>query len=128
MANVVYSTNFKTVRMKCSGTATAGYFVKVGTDGVENATDGTMAFGIAMESGTDGAYIGVAIGPVIIQTDLAGTFDPDVGDAVYIASGTTVDGGASTNISCGYVVDADPAAGAATAKVLFLGPEQITHA
>jgi hypothetical protein len=53
--------------MKASGTVTAGQYLKVGSDGVENVTLGggsTVAYvvGKALQTGVDGDYVGVMTG------------------------------------------------------------------
>jgi hypothetical protein len=52
--------------------------------------------------------------------DLAASFNPDVGDYVYVASDVTVDGGASNDYPCGVVVGTTDPAEATTATCLLI--------
>jgi len=99
-----------TITTKAAGTITAGHMVVLGTDGVVAAADSctTGIYGIARNSAADGGLINVST-QGIFKMQLATGFDPDVGDLAYVASSSTLDAGAQSDVSVGTVVRTDPA-------------------
>ena len=133
MANNIYKSGGTCFRYKAlvgTGGVTKGQFVIVSSNTVVAATDGSACAGVALTTAASGAYVEVIYGPVIIKTTAASGVNFGHLDVCYIATATTVDTGATTNKSCGRVVETDPAT-AGTVYMLLHTPgltDTHTHA
>lgn len=95
-------------------TVPAGSFIKLASGGFTIGTDGAGVDGFTNED-----IAAATVGKVVLLNpggecwvDLANGFNPDMGDAVYVATSTTVDAGAQGNAVAGYVTYKNPASGA----------------
>lgn len=107
MARLVDSA--RTVNMRYAGTIAAGDIVKLDTNGVSVAGDGETAWGIAISDGVAGDIKAIWRGSGTFEADAAAGVNFANGDRAYLAAAGEVDTGSATNVSCGVVVDNDPA-------------------
>lgn len=110
MANVIVTGGDSRIEMPAGGSITSGTMLKISSGTLVAATDGTSCAGIALEDYSSGqtAVAIVGDGQTVVRLAAASGYDPAPGALVYIASSTTVDGGSSTNLACGCVVNTDP--------------------
>jgi predicted RecA/RadA family phage recombinase len=113
------------VEIRAAAAIVAGDFVKVGTNGVIPATDGSGCFGVAINAAAAaGNTVRVRTRGVVLTTAASGV-NFDQGDACYLATDVTVDAGSTTNPMVGRVVYADPAT--AGTVYLYLTPNESTY-
>lgn len=113
------------VRIRAKAAITKGHFVRTGTNGVQAAGDGTTCFGIAEDAATAAGDNIVVATRGVWKVQNAAAYNPDQGDAVYLASSSTVDAGSATNLQAGVTVYADPAC--AGTSYIYLTPAEATY-
>lgn len=93
------------------------------SNGVTALTNGGNFLGVAHEDIADGSSGAVELPAyAVYEIDLATAFNPAQLDAVYAAGANTFDAGTghAAALAAGYIVDTDPASGAATARAVMI--------
>lgn len=133
MANNIYKDGDTCCRYKGTigtGGVTKGDFVKVSSNTIVAATDGTDCAGVALATYAANETGVVIYGPIIVKTTAATGVNLGLLDVCYLASATTVDAGSQNNKSCGRVVESDPATAGTVYMVLHTPglTDTVTHA
>ena len=104
--------------------------VILSSNAVIPASDGQQPWGVAVTPGAIGAQVMVDIGgDSIYQANAAFGVNFAYGDPIYLAASYEVDTGTSGNLSCGNVIDYNPAsAGLVVFVATPTGKAVTTHA
>lgn len=119
----------KVALMQAGAAVVKGTPVKLSSNEVVPNTDGAALWGVCLNAGSSGDMVAVDIGNSVYQVQAASGVNFGLGDLVYQAASYEVDAGSSGNLSCGAVVDRDPATAGLVAIVITpAAVEQTTHA
>lgn len=91
------------------GSISSGSMVKWSSNTIVDATDGAAICGIALTDASSGEYLTIVEEPVVVRLTAASQVNFAIGAVAYVASATTIDAGSQSNISCGVIVNTDPA-------------------